>query len=464
MIENTKKKPRLIISAANSGTGKTTITIALMDALRKKGITVQPYKVGPDYIDPKFHEAVTGRSSVNLDGWLLEESNNKYLFNKNNKDADISIIEGVMGLYDGYDKEPMIGSTAQISKMLKTPIILVMNAKGMSTSAAAVVYGMKNFGDVLIKGIIINCPASIRHYEILKETIEKHTNVQVLGYLPRLDEVQFESRHLGLIQSEEIKNLNNKIDKLSSVFLETVDINKLIEIANDVEALNSETIKDINDTYNVDIAVARDKAFSFHYRENIEILKELGAKIHYFSPIKDESLPSKCDGIYLVGGYPEVFAKELSDNYSLMKQIKEKADEGLPIYAECGGYMYLHETITTLTNETYKMAGVFSGGAYMKKRLQNFGYATIKADKDSLLFNKGDIVKIHEFHRSVVDREDEQPHVVVSKKEKKWYCGKAYKNVYGMYPHIYFPTDISIPRKFIKKIYLNKYKNNGEAN
>ncbi|GKX31287.1 cobyrinate a,c-diamide synthase [Vallitalea longa] len=445
-----KTNPRLIISAPHSGTGKTTLTIALMATLCKRGLKVQPYKVGPDYIDPGFHETVTGRPSINIDGWLLEESRNIYLFNKYSKEADINIIEGVMGLYDGYGKEPMLGSTAHISKILKAPVILVMNAKGMSTSAAAIVHGMKTFRDVSLEGVIINIPMSGRHYEILKETIEKNTNVPVIGYLPKLDDVKLESRHLGLIQSSEIEDITAKVNKLAETITSTIDIDKLIEIANNTEMLEDTNILKSNKIYGVHIAVAKDKAFSFHYNENIEMLKGLGAEIHYFSPLQDKLLPEKCDGIYLAGGYPEVFAKELSNNMSLMQDIKEKADENIPIYAECGGYMYLHETITNLESETYRMVGIFKGGAYMKKRLQNFGYVSIKTKGRTPLFDEDTVFRAHEFHRSVVDRTEEEPTYVIGEKGNKiWYCGKLYKNAYGMYPHIYFPAEPSIPEKFL---------------
>ncbi|GMQ55656.1 cobyrinate a,c-diamide synthase [Vallitalea sediminicola] len=444
------EKPRLIISAPNSGTGKTTLTIALMAALCKRGLKVQPYKVGPDYIDTGFHESVTGRPSINIDGWLLKDQMNRYLFDKYNQDADISIIEGVMGLYDGYGSEPMIGSTAHISKILKSPVILVMNVKGMSTSAAAIVHGMKTFRDISIKGVIINLPMSERHYEILKETIEINTDVPVIGYLPKLDEVKLESRHLGLIQSSEIRDMNAKIHKLADTITDTVDIDKLIEIAGNAEPLEEPDRVKTNNQFDVHIAVAKDKAFSFHYNENIEILIELGAHIHYFSPLRDKSLPDKCDGIYLAGGYPEVFAKELSNNTSLMEDIRKKADEDIPIYAECGGYMYLHETITNLENETYEMVGIYKGGAYMKKRLQNFGYVSVKADKDTPIFNENTVFRAHEFHRSIVDRTKEPTYITGSKRDKTWQCGKLYKNVYGMYPHIYFPAELNIPEKFLK--------------
>lgn len=444
-----KAKPRLIISAPHSGTGKTTLTIALMAALCKRGLKVQPYKVGPDYIDPGFHEVVTGRPSINLDGWLLEDNVNKYLFDKYNNDADISIIEGVMGLYDGYGSEPMLGSTAHISHLLKSPVILVMNVKGMSTSAAALVHGMKTFRDIPIKGVIINLPMSERHYEILKETIEINTDVPVIGYLPKLDEVKLESRHLGLIQSSEIDDIKSKIDRLGDTITDTIDIDKLIEIAGSGEPLEDINRITASNQYHVHIAVAKDKAFSFHYNENIEMLKESGAKIHYFSPLKDDRLPDECDGIYLAGGYPEVFAKELSSNTSLMEDIRKKANEDIPIYAECGGYMYLHETITNLENETYKMVGIFQGGAYMKKRLQNFGYVSVRADNDTPIFNKDTEFRAHEFHRSVVDRTVEPTYITGSKKDKRWHCGKLYKNVYGMYPHIYFPAEPRILENFL---------------
>ncbi|MCT4598941.1 MAG: cobyrinate a,c-diamide synthase [Vallitalea sp.] len=451
-MKSNNKFPRLIISAPHSGTGKTTLTMGIMSVLKHRGLCVQPYKVGPDYIDPEFHRLVTNRPSINLDGWILEDNINQELFIKYSKDADISIIEGVMGLYDGYMSEPMIGSTAHISKLIDAPVILVMNAKGMSTSAAALVHGMISFRNINIKGIIINRPASERHYNILKNTIEQHTGVSVIGYLPKLEDVKLESRHLGLVQSSEIHDINSKIKKLSETVAETINIDKLIKIANDTPTIEWEDSNKEKQNYEVNIAVAKDKAFAFHYNENIEILKKLGANIHYFSPLQDTKLPDKCDGIYIVGGYPEVFAEQLSKNILLMKEIKNKAENNIPIYGECGGYMYLHESITTLDDKTYKMVGIFKGRAYMKKRLQNFGYTTVEGIDNTILFDKGMSFRAHEFHRSIVDREDKKYYIKASKGDKEWNCGKIYNNVYGMYPHIYFPSNIAIAEKFIKSM------------
>ncbi len=318
------KMPRFVIGGTQSGVGKTTVSVGIMKALSKRGLNVQPYKIGPDYIDPAFHSFVTGNKSRNLDSWMLEERAINDIFVKNSFDKDISVIEGVMGLYDGFGIEKDNGSTAHVSKILKSPVVLVIDGNGVSSSAAAQVLGYKLYDEkVKIKGVIVNNVSGQKHYELIKEAIEKFTGIKCVGYLKKNIDIKLESRHLGLIPTVEVENLNKKLDKLSSMIEETIDIDEIIEISKEVSTLyytynndNKTRLKDVN------IGVALDKAFNFYYQDNLELLEELGAKLVYFSPLKDRKLPDNLHGLYLGGGFPEVFAKELEENRELRNEIK----------------------------------------------------------------------------------------------------------------------------------------------
>ncbi len=443
-----------MIAAPSSGTGKTTVTIGLMAAFRQRGLKVQPYKVGPDYIDPAFHAAVTGRESINLDGWLLKQKVIQDLTAQYSVDADLSIIEGVMGLYDGRGLDPLEGSTAGLSIDLKTPVILVLDAKGMSASIAAVVHGLKTFRPVQIAGVIINRPSSDKYYQLLKACIETHTHTPVLGFVPVLPEVQFPSRHLGLIQQCEIDDWEQKIKLLGETIGRCVDLETLIQVSKETEPLEKPIAEKTPPHKQVTIAVAQDQAFQFYYPENLHILQRLGAELVFFSPLQDRMLPGNCDALYIGGGYPEVFAQQLENNETMRRDIRVQAEKGLPIYGECGGYMFLHERFKTLENKTYEMCGVFKGEAVMTKRLQHFGYNTITACTSSCLFQPGDEIRAHEFHRSVINNDNEEPVVKVSKtyngKKETWECGKVYKQTFGMYPHLYFAGNEKAAAHFIQ--------------
>lgn len=453
---NWKTIPRLVIAAPASGSGKTTFSMGLMAAFCRKSYKVQPFKVGPDYIDPAFHTAITGRNSINLDGWMLEDTYIKQMFESYSAGADLSIVEGVMGLYDGYGDDPLKGSTAGIARLLEAPVILIMTAQGMAATASAVLYGLKEFGQANIAGVVINKPSSPNHYRTVKQAIEKHTGIKVAGFLPAASGIELKSRHLGLVQSSETENLSGIIDVLADLIGENIDLDLLLNVAKKAplwEAGNhcGESEHFLSGEFK--IAVARDKAFSFYYYENLEILGRLGAELVFFSPIKDAALPEDCSGVYLGGGYPEIFAEEVSANTVLMQDIRNKADQGLPIYAECGGYMYLNKSFKNGEGEIYPFVGIFDGETMMTKSLQNFGYLELEGLTETVLFQKGDRIKAHEFHKSLILREDED-FCIKGEKVKNgqnidWQCGRKYKNVFGMYPHIYFPANMNFAYNFI---------------
>ncbi len=446
---------KIIITAPYSGSGKTTATIGIMDALVRMGLSVQPFKVGPDYIDPAFHKAVTGRPSINLDNWLIDENYIKNMFTDYGKDSDISVIEGVMGFYDGYGTENIYsGSTAGICRLLGAPPILVMDAHGMAATAAAIVKGIFELGGFDKGGVIINKVTSLNHYNILKKVIESHTGISVIGCIPDDPEVKLHSRHLGLIQSLEIEELQWIIKRLGDMVKDNVDLNMLLQISSQGKDIVQTPIYNlpIKET-GLKIAVAYDRAFSFYYEENFNILKRMGCRLCFFSPLSDKKLPDDVSGIYIGGGYPEVFAETLSQNREMLIAIKKASEMNMPIYGECGGYMYLNNSIITSDIKEYEMTSIFPGKAVMTERLQNFGYTEVTCKKDNILMKKGDKVRGHEFHKSKIIREDEDFYISMEKRRngflKQWQCGSMKNNTFGMYPHIYFPSNINIAKNFI---------------
>lgn len=468
---------KIVISAAASGHGKTTVSLGLMRALTRKGYKVQPFKVGPDYIDTGFHKAACGRPSVNLDGWIMgnptgkatneqEETNADErilaLVEKYGRDADIAIVEGVMGLYDGAGNDPMDCSTASVAKLLGAAVLLVISPEASAATAAAVAKGLFDFRNLKTAGVILNGIYSEDHYESVKETMEEYAGLKVFGYLPTKEELRLESRHLGLTQSCENKNIDGFLDKLADVIIENIDLDALMKNLENLDEYETSTISaigenslsnEVNDVGPV-IAVAKDEAFNFYYEENLRLLAENGAKVEFFSPLRDESLPEATKGIYFGGGYPEVFAEELAENKTLMSEIKRDAELGMPIFAECGGYMYLQKTIKDLDGMKHEMVGIFDGEAEMTKSLQNFGYNTIESLEDNWLLAKGERIRGHEFHKATILREGIAPAVQVSKirqgKNINWACGMNYKNVFGMYSHIYFVAKPELAERFVR--------------
>ena len=446
---------KIAITAPYSGSGKTTATIGIMDALIRVGLSVQPFKVGPDYIDPTFHKTVTGKPSINLDSWLIDENYIKNMFINYGRESDISVIEGVMGFYDGYGAENIYsGSTAGICRLLGAPPILVMDAHGMAATAAAIVKGIFELGEFDRGGVIINKVSSLNHYNLLKKAIESHTGINVIGCIPDDPEVKLYSRHLGLIQSLEIEELQWIIKRLGEMVKDNVDLNMLLQISgqgNDIaETPNYNLPMEETD---LKIAVAYDRAFSFYYEENFNILKRMGCSLCFFSPLTDKKLPDDISGIYIGGGYPEVFAETLSQNREMLIAIRKAAEMNMPIYGESGGYMYLNDSIITSDENEYEMTSIFPGKAVMTERLQNFGYTEVTCRQDNILMKRGDKVRAHEFHKSKIIREDENFYISMEKRRngflKQWQCGSMKNNTFGMYPHIYFPSNINIAKNFV---------------
>lgn len=438
-----------VIAGTNSGCGKTTVTLGLMSLLQENGLKVAPFKTGPDYIDPAFHAKVTGVPSHNLDTFMMSEDVVSHLYAKHNMHKDIAVVEGVMGLFDGMGAEAT-GSAAELSKMLGLPVVLVVNCSSMYQSVAAIISGFMQFdAAVNVAGVILNRVPNAEAYSFLKEYIETYTGVTCVGYLPSNKDISLESRHLGLVQAEEVEELNLKIKKLTSILRDTIDLEVLLGISKQgkLSLLNENiSVKWKRDMRKIRIAVARDKAFQFYYHDNLLLLEENGAELVYFSPLADEHLPNSIDGIYIGGGYPEVFAKELSANTNLIEEIKLAANWSIPIFAECGGLMYLTEGIIDLEGNFHPMVGVFNCQTRMTARLQRFGYCNVRYDNCQ--------TRAHEFHRSEIVT-DKVPNYELTyqldkpEKNKQWVCGLRHKNVLAGYAHFHFWSEPTFYNKII---------------
>ncbi|NSW91482.1 MAG: cobyrinate a,c-diamide synthase [Firmicutes bacterium] len=467
-------RPRIIIAGTNSGCGKTTVSAGLMAALIKKGIRVQPFKVGPDYLDPILHTFVTGRYSRNLDSWLLDEKTLMYLFCKNSTRCDISVIEGVMGFYDGFDGSCIEGSTAHVSRILKSPVILVVNARGMSLSVAAMVKGFMDFkGGADVRGVILNKISSHALFLYLKDIIEENTGVRVLGYIPQSEDYVLPERHLGLVPGGEVPDLKDKIERLTEVVSKTIDLELLMRIAKNTPELEIPAEEPAflfkKSEIKARIAVAMDSAFNFYYRDNLELLEALGADLVYFSPLNDERLPEGIDGIYFGGGYPEIFAEGLLKNYSMREDVRFRLFNGLPAYAECGGLMYLCRTLKDMQGNTFEMSGVFPAQCEMTVSLQHFGYVNINILENCTLGEPGYTTRAHEFHYSIINMDESHEKLgiyncyEVSKQKRKrenlrWRDGWKLKNTLAGYPHIHFWSNPELARRLVENCAASRKK------
>lgn len=389
---------RIILAGTGSAVGKTTISTGIMKALSEK-YNVQPFKVGPDYIDPSYHTLATGNMSRNLDSFFMSQSQIRDSYNKAMEDKDLAIIEGVRGLYEGIDSINDIGSTASVAKALDAPVILIINSRSLVKSAAALVLGFKELDkEVNIAGVILNKVKNKNHYLKTKRSIEEITNVEVIGGIERNDKITIDQRHLGLVPAVERENSINHINNWSEVIKQSIDLDRLVEIMKEAPKINSnlEPIWNKLNKEKVKIGVAYDEVFNFYYKENIESLEANRAKIEYFSPLKDESLPD-VDGIYIGGGYPELFSKELSNNKTMLKDIKDFHLADRPIFAECGGLMYLMNSI-----HDYKMSGIYPYKSILTDRVQALKYTITEVQEDNIISKKGEVINGHEFHYSKV--------------------------------------------------------------
>lgn len=437
----------IMITAPSSGSGKTTITLGIIRALKNRGLDVCGFKTGPDYIDAAFIKAASKKYAGNLDMHLMGREGIKKSLSMG--EGEYCIIEGAMGYFDGI-YNTYENSSYDISKHLKVNGILVYTPKGEMFSAVPKIMGMSGFEGSMIKAVILN-RVNESYYKLLKEQIEKYTGLKVLGYVPPIEDVEIKSRHLGLVQSVEIDDIEEKIEKAAGVVSKSLDMDLLVELMTE---MNDLSIK-YPGKRNLKVAVALDKAFSFYYRENLRLFDEC-CSVEYFSPVQDESIPS-CDILYLGGGYPEVFREELAANKKMLSSIKKYAEGGGCVYAECGGFMYLMDLI-----EDCNMAGVFKGKSQLTKSLQRFGYIDIELEKDCMLGRKGDILTAHEFHKSTTEIEGEPIYKIKKTMgDKTWSCGYSYKNVLAGYPHINFLGNIKAFEHMLD--YVEQQRNNHQS-
>lgn len=458
---------RLVIAGTGSGVGKTTLTIGLMAALRKKGYEVQGFKCGPDYIDPSYHTAVTGRVSRNLDSWMLSHDIVKEIFGRGSKDADIAVIEGVMGLYDGKNPLTNEGSTAEISLILDAPVVLVVNCQSMARSAAAIVKGFQCFSpDIRIVGVIANKVGSDSHYRLVKEAIEQECSIPVLGFLKREDVIEIPERHLGLIPSIERGELKPLFDSLADLITANIDLAKLIELSECESVTYTEALfPSIQQPKQVKIAVAKDAAFNFYYPENLELLEAYGAEIEYFSPLAGDPLPGDADGLYIGGGFPEEFAEQLMRNEDVKEAIIQSITAGIPTLAECGGFMYLSEGIEDTAGKYYPMLGLVPGKVKMQRKLAALGYRAITGTTGNFLLGPLDHAKGHEFHYSVFQPNGEQEiQAAYVTKGLRGIKQEGYLqfNVVAGYTHFHFASAPEMVQRWIDQCLIFKSKRNQE--
>ena len=450
--------PLLIVAGTTSGVGKTTISLAMMHAFKnKKGLMVQPFKIGPDFIDPSYHKIITGKESRTLDAWLMGNDGIISTVENATIDADIGVIEGVMGLFDGMSGKNDFASTAYVAKILDAPIILVVDSAKAARSIAAMIFGYLNFDKKLkIIGIILNNVSGPKHEKYLVEACKNSLNVPILGIVKRDRDLNMDERHLGLIPSDELEpSKRNKVMRLANELSEQLYYDKILLL---IKPRKSKLIKSIRVENKIPklvrIAVALDNSFNFYYSENLNVLRNLGAEITYFSPINDIRIPEDTSGIVLGGGFPEIMADKLNSNQSMIKSIKRAAEQGIPIYGECGGLMYLTKSIIGYKNsrKQFRMVGIVDARTQMTGRL-TLNYTN--ADMSSSTF--GDIKNIrgHEFHYSKIEDLSSDSKYAYSMKrgigiDSGKHDGILIYNSIASYMHLHF-YDNRFPSSWIKK-------------
>ena len=515
---------RFMIAAPKSGSGKTMITCALLQLLKDSGKNVSSYKCGPDYIDPMFHKKVLGVPSKNLDTFFTDEKTTVQLFLDKRANGDFAVLEGVMGLYDGLGGIYEQGSSYHLAKVTQTPIILVVDAKGMGKSVLALIAGFLQYDTQhLIKGVLLN-RMSKGYYDIIKPLIEKELSVKVVGYFPEQKDIRLESRHLGLVMPDELSDIKKQLNETADRLKKTIDMELFMDIAAEADEIgdsgnadvyneksidncaqnkftkiiksdcetqyqttNTEQMQIQNQNNTVNIAVAMDEAFCFYYEDNLRLLEKCGAKLQYFSPLHDTSLPKDCDAMLLGGGYPELYTKELSENVSMRESIKKAFRAGLPTVAECGGFMYLHKYIHDIcdgTDEQNKadvqnnadtqyntdtqndvsvsqLVGALDSECHFKGKLVRFGYIEL-AEKNNNFLPPNEKIKAHEFH--YYDSTDNGADCIATKPAtgRSYDCVISHDNYWLGFPHLYYPSNPHFAESLVRKAYEYRRNKNGK--
>ena len=434
---------RLLISGTGSGCGKTTVTCALLAALFARGENPAAFKCGPDYIDPMFHRAVSGIPAYNLDPFFLNRDGLRSSLAAHG--GKISIIEGAMGYYDGIASTDE-ASAYTVAKETGTPVVLVLSARGVGNSLGAVIEGFaRHRPDSQIKGVIFNDAAEERYPDL--QRIAENAGVQSYGYLPRSAEWEIKSRHLGLLRADEITDLQEKLTALGQQAERSFDIDSLLDLAKTASPLLPPPDEKPAQIASVRLAVAKDAAFCFHYQENLDLLRALGCELVFFSPLRERELPPNINGLYLCGGYPELHKNELAENDSMRESVQQAVLRGLPTIAECGGFLYLHNSLDGLP-----MCGVIEGEAFETKRLSRFGYITLTAEHDNLLCDAGGTIRSHEFH--YWDSSSHGDGFTASKAGRgiSYPAIHASDTLYAGFPHLFFPANKSFAKRFVERM------------
>lgn len=472
------------------------ITCALLQLLKDSGKNVLSYKCGPDYIDPMFHKKVLGVPSKNLDTFFTDEKTTVQLFLDERADGDFAVLEGVMGLYDGLGGIYEQGSSYHLAKVTQTPIILVVDAKGMGKSVLALIAGFLQYDTHhLIKGVLLN-RMSKGYYDIIKPLIEKELSVKVVGYFPEQKDIGLSSRHLGLVMPDELSDIKKQLNETADRLKKTIDMDLFIDIAEAADEIsdsgsadkdkrktlkNAELMRLQDQNNTVNIAVAMDEAFCFYYEDNLRMLEKCGAQLQYFSPLHDTSLPEDCDAMLLGGGYPELYAKELSKNVSMLNAIKKAFRAGMPTVAECGGFMYLHTYIRNICDDNdeknnadtqnkadiqndmnkSQLVGALDGGCHFKGKLVRFGYIEL-AEKHSNFLAPNEKIKAHEFH--YYDSTDNGADCIATKPAtgRSYDCVISHDNYWLGFPHLYYPSNPHFAESLVRKSYEYRRNKNGK--
>jgi cobyrinic acid a,c-diamide synthase len=444
--------PALIISGTHSGVGKTTVSFVLMSALAKRGIIVQPFKVGPDFIDPGYHRLATGRDSINLDLWMMGLRQVRSSYVQYIKTADVGIVEGLGALFDGLNGTRDRGSAAYFARHLSLPVLLVLDIWGMTRSAAALLRGFMDFDPrIRIAGIVLNRAGSRRHFEMVRDSLPPVWRQRLVGYLIASEALKMPERHLGLITLDENERaLHLKDDMLSQIY-HTLDIDRVLDIFGIVKRHCARDGRFPARKSLARIGVSRDAAFCFYYPENLNRLKKSGAELVYFSPLSDRTLPEGIGGMYIGGGYPESFAGALAENASLRREIRKCGESGMPIYAECGGLMYLGNTLTDFDGKTYPMVSLLPMDVSMDPTHLAIKYISLETRRDSIIGPRGTKARGHEFHQSRIVRSSISGNCY--KVRDSWNCdfqeGFVYKNTLASYLHLHFGSNHKIAQNIV---------------
>ncbi|MEN1760199.1 cobyrinate a,c-diamide synthase [Anoxynatronum sibiricum] len=501
--------PGFVLAGTHSGVGKTTLTLALLQALKNLNLPIQSCKVGPDFIDPRFHEAVTGTPAYNLDACLLGDDTMVNLYGETRLPGHLTLVEGVMGLFDGRGSRHEGSSTAWVARCLELPVVLVIDGGGLSTSAAALVKGYRDYDPaVKLAGVIVNRISGEKHYRLIKEAIERDTGIPCLGWMPREASFHLESRHLGLVPAIEVESLRQQIQAMAQAAAAHIELHRLPGVAQCMDACVSGSphepvpqhspINRFSHAYQHfptprhTVGVAYDAAFHFYYQSNLDWLRHQGCRLIPVSPLQDPTLPADLDALYLGGGFPEMFGEALEANASFRESLRRRVAEGLPVYAECGGFQYLCRHLTDLEGRTWEMTGVFPAASRMTSRLQHFGYCRVTTLSDQPYFPPGITTWGHEFHRGVVESlpaahqpgeetringsgtgsisgeittpvltmekptdtgsTDTGSNATESTAAPGWTCGMTVKNTFGGFPHVFFHTNPAFGMAWIKKM------------